>query len=246
MTNYEVLIGTGDNDSDSKIQISLINSQGEETALVKPTAYATPNRDNYEKGSIEICQNVPFDLEGDPCSVRIKFSGDEWRLGGIWITNQENLKTWYAIPNQMITTNDEVIELQTISSGEASESYESFTGDISTGSNGTNDKVFLKLFDGNGRSTLAQRPGAPDGALDVINDWEEGTLQAYTASALSEKIGDIEYILLSKYGSNRWTPIAVTAKGAGSVSSETRVFNKLHNLNEDENKWVFCKRKESK
>jgi len=238
-TNYEIVIGTGDNDSDSDVKISLINASGDESNIEKPAAYGEPGRDNYEKGSIEVCQNVPFNLSGDPCQVKVHFGGDKWRLGGIWITNQETGDTWYATPNQMITSSTTVIDLHTISeSSSGAAKYDKFKGAISTGGDGTNDKVFLKLFDGNGKSTLTTRPGQPDGPLDTINDWQSHSTQDYSVELMPESLGHIEYILLAKYGSHSWNPTLVTAEGA-PVPSEERKFNNLHPLTKDNNKWIF-------
>lgn len=237
--NYEVLIGTGDNDSDSDVKISLINSSGSESNIIKPAQYGEPNRDNYEKGSIEVCQNIPFTLDGDPTKVKVYFSGDKWRLGGIWITHQSSGKTWYATPNIMITSSSVTVDLKSISTSSSGDAkYSKFKGKIHTGSDGTNDKVFLKLFDGNGKSTLTVRPGAPDGPMDTINDWQSNSNQDYSIDLVPVDMGNIEYILLAKYGSNSWSPLEVTAAGA-PAPSETRTFNQLHDLTKDNNKWVF-------
>lgn len=240
-SKYEVLIGTGDNDSDSDVSISLINSSGVESDIIKPAQYGESNRNNYEKGSIEVCQNIPFELDGDPSKVKVYFSGDKWRLGGIWITNQTNGKTWYTTPNYMMTSSSKTFDLQMISSENSSDRFEKFKGDISTGSDGTDDKVFLKLFDANGRSSLTVRPGAPDGPTDTFNDWQANTTQDYSIELIPEALGNIEYVLLAKYGSDSWRPIEVTAEGV-PAQSDTSKFSNLHDLTKDNNKWVFCRK----
>ena len=141
-SNYEVIIGTGDNDSDSTVKVALINANGEKSNSEKPADYGPSGRDNYEKGLIEICTSIPYQLDGDPVQVEIEFSGDKWRLGGIWVTNQSTGKAWYSLPNKLIQSKYTTIDLTSLDIGVSGpQTYDKFGGNITTGSDGTNDKV---------------------------------------------------------------------------------------------------------
>jgi len=141
-THYEVIIGTGDNDSDSTVKVALINANGEKSNSEKPAGYGPSGRDNYEKGSIEICTSIPYQLDGDPVQVEIEFSGDKWRLGGIWVTNQSTGKAWYSLSNKLIQGKYTTIDLTSLDIGVSGpQTYDKFGGNITTGSDGTNDKV---------------------------------------------------------------------------------------------------------
>ena len=141
-TNYEVVIGTGDNDSDSSVEVALVNAKGDESEYRKPADYGGDNRNHYEKGSIEICTDIPYTLDGDPVKVSIRFGGKKWRLGGIWVTNQSNGKAWYNMPNENITSKYTKIDLLSLNIGaSARQKFDRFAGKITTGSDGTDNKV---------------------------------------------------------------------------------------------------------
>ena len=149
-TNYEVVIGTGNNDSDSAVEVRLINAKGECSAYKKPAEYGPPGRDNYEKGSIEICTGIPYELAGDPVKVDIKFAGKKWYLGGIWVTNQTTGNAWYFRDGKLITERYTTIDLTSVSKESdkkqsdqqhSDKLYDKFSCRIITGSDGTDNKV---------------------------------------------------------------------------------------------------------
>ena len=86
------------------------------------------------------------------------------------------------------------------------------------------------------------RPGADD-VKNPVKDWKKYSDQNYNLPATLGSLGDIEHILLAKYGSDSWDPTSLTAQGKDTVNGEMRYFNShLHALTEKNNKWVFAKR----
>lgn len=243
---YELLIGTGDNDSDSTVQVSLVNDKGESN-VVQP---AGSRRDNYEKGSIEVFDPVNFSLDGKPTHIKVYFEGKEWRIGGLWLTDKTTGETWYALPNCLIGSagganrSPQTFALEKITGGSTGPTFNTLVVNITTASgqgNGTNDRVFLKIFDGKGNSCLTQRPGAVDNVWNPINDWQAGTTQSARISATLTELGHAHHILLAKYGNDGWVPSAVTVEGESLTGSVVRHFAITHKLNESNNKWIFCK-----
>lgn len=242
---YELLIGTGDNGSDSRVRVSLVNDKGESN-IVQPAAGDA--RGNYEKGSIEVFDPVNFSLDGKPTHIKVYFDGNKWRIGGLWLTDKSTGETWYALPNCMIGSDanrsPQTFALQKISGGSSHPTFDTFVVNITTASgqgNGTDDRVFLKIFDANGNSCLTQRPGAVDNVLNPIFDWKAGTTQSARISATLTQMGHAHHILLAKYGTNDWVPSAVTVEGDSLTGSVVRHFAISHALTKDANKWIFCK-----
>ena len=141
---YEVIIGTGADDSDSTIKVALINSVGQMSNYERPAQYGRPNSDNYERGSIEIGTGIPYTLDGDPKQVSIKFSGNKWHLGGIWVTNESTGQAWYAQPEKLITSEYSTFDLRSLNTEVSGQNtYRLFGGSIVTGNDGTDNKVSI-------------------------------------------------------------------------------------------------------
>jgi len=85
------------------------------------------------------------------------------------------------------------------------------------------------------------RPGASD-TTNPVNDWKSNDKQNYNLPATLVPLGDIEYILLAKYGSNSWDPTSLTVQGKDTINGEIRHFSNLHSLNKKDNKWVFARK----
>ncbi|NVJ27216.1 MULTISPECIES: hypothetical protein [Myxococcus] len=246
---YELLIGTGNDGTDEHVDIELVNAAGAVSNKERP-ASGDSGRNNYEKGSIEIFDPLTFTLDGTPAKIRVHFTGSKWKLGGLWLTDKTTGETWYALPDALVGSGSGAMrspatfDLQQLREGDApAPAYDEFKVFISTASGsdtGTNDKVFLKLFDARAVSSLTQRPGATDNIGNPINDWKSGTRQEAKVAGGLAKMGSISYILLCKYGSNSWNPTTVDAEGV-SPSGPSRRFVINHPLTEAANKWIFVR-----
>lgn len=260
--SYELLIGTGGDGTDQEITAALINEAGQASNTERPAAYGS-KRNNYERGSIEIFDGIPYVLEGRPTRIRVNFGGSKWHLGGLWLTDKSTGETWYALPNIIMGSDGsggssadfDLVKIQ--NAGALQLDHSAFRVEITTAAgsgNGTNDPVFLKIFDGKGGSNLTMRPGACDmPGLDPINDWRQGTTQACRVTA-QWPLGHASHILLAKYDTDPWRPTMVTVQGASMVdvagafaglSPEVRHFSIDQMLDKDHNKWVFIRANEA-
>ena len=249
---YELLIGTGNDGTNEHVDIALVNAAGDESNRQRPAE--GDSRDNYEKGSIEIFDPVEFTLDGTPAQIKVYFSGSKWRLGGLWLTDKTTGETWYALPDCVIgsgsgaSASPQTFDLQQISGVSGPTSFDEFKVEITTASGndtGTDDQVFIKLFDRKARANITQRPGATDNILNPINDWRSGSTQSARIAATLTELGPISYILLCKYGSDSWHPSSVTVEGASLIpGTDARHFAISHPLTEDQNKWIFCRANE--
>ncbi|NET60415.1 MAG: hypothetical protein F6K47_31025 [Symploca sp. SIO2E6] len=257
---YEVIIATGEEnaDKDNGVSISLVEEGGNQSNSVQLGGGLLA--DHYERGGVDTFSPVEFNIGSldKVKQVKVDYTGRKWRLNGIWITDRTSGiagETLYATPNILLGSNGETssqeFDLEStyteICGAKGTNTYEKFKVTVATADKfdaGTNQPVFIKLFDMCGKSSEVKQPASSDFDL---NNWQAGKTDNFTIP-VTPPLTDITEILLYKTGSDKWIPTQVTAagmvtnnmSGLPQVKGDVSAFTINKDLSKDDCFWDFC------
>lgn len=199
---FEVIIGTGTGDgggTDDKVLLTLTDKKGTSHQDIP----IKDGRDNYEKGALDYNTAIEYPDVSEPTEFTLESYGD-WSFGSIFVTNLETGICYHCVEpgsgtkiNKYGRLSNRLTEIKP--TGRTADEYSTY--EVNAGPDSTDDDVFIKVIDVNGKAGNIQKI-ASAGKSEIWNN-----------SGVDNSLSNPAYILVGKFGNDDWNPRKFTVQG---------------------------------